>query len=112
MIAVANRIYVNPEYHDQFEARFRQRAGLVDGMPGFISNHVLRPLEEGEPFVILTFWESREAFEAWTNSDAFRQGHARSGSLPREAFSAPNVLEVHEVVQSTGTPLLPTIAPH
>ncbi|BDP41955.1 antibiotic biosynthesis monooxygenase [Deinococcus aetherius] len=102
MITVANRIYVNPAYHDQFEARFRERAGLVDGMPGFVANHVLRPTGEGEPFVVLTFWESREAFEAWTNSDAFRQGHARSGTLPKDAFTGPNVLEIHEVVQSGG----------
>lgn len=105
MITVANRIFVRPEYHEQFEARFRDRARLVDGMPGFIANHVLRPTGEGEPFVVLTFWESREAFEAWTSSDAFQQGHARSGSLPREAFSGPNVLEVHDVVQSSGTPV-------
>ncbi len=43
-------------------------------------------------------WESRAAFEAWTTSDAFRQGHARSGTLPKDAFSGPNVLEIHEVV--------------
>lgn len=98
MISVANRIYVNPEYHDIFEQRFRDRAGLVDGMPGFIANHVLRPTRDGDPFVVLTFWESHEAFEAWTTSDAFRQGHARSGTLPKDAFSGPNVLEIHEVV--------------
>ena len=44
MITVANRIYVKQEYADAFEQRFRDRAGLVDKMPGFISNHVLRPL--------------------------------------------------------------------
>ncbi len=100
MIAVSNRIFVHPEYHAQFMDRFRHRAGLVDGMPGFLSNHVLTPTRDGDPFVVLTFWESREAFEAWTSSDAFRQGHARSGSLPREAFSGPNVLEVHEVLET------------
>ena len=40
MITVANRIYVAPEYQDEFEERFRNRARLVDGMPGFISNQV------------------------------------------------------------------------
>ncbi len=55
MISVANRIHVNPEYHDAFEARFRERAGLVDGMPGFIANRVLRPTRDGDPFVVLTF---------------------------------------------------------
>jgi len=102
MITVANRIFVSPEYAEQFEERFRQRAGLVDGMPGFQGNYVLRPTREGDPYVVLTFWESRDAFEAWTSSDAFRQGHARSGSLPREAFTGPNVLEVHEVVTASG----------
>ncbi|GGL06124.1 hypothetical protein GCM10010844_26090 [Deinococcus radiotolerans] len=59
MISVANRIHVNPEYHGAFEQRFRERAGLVDGMPGFIANHVLRLTRDGDPFVVLTFWASR-----------------------------------------------------
>ncbi|AIZ45356.1 antibiotic biosynthesis monooxygenase [Deinococcus radiopugnans] len=99
MITVANRMYVSPKYREQFEQRFRQRAGLVDGMPGFLANHVLRPTKEGEPYVVLTFWDSRDAFEAWTSSDAFRQGHARSGALPKEAFNGPGGLEVHEVLE-------------
>ena len=103
MITVANRIYVASEYAEQFEERFRARAGLVDTMPGFVANHVLRPTKPGDPYVVLTFWESHEAFRAWTGSDAFKHGHARSGSLPREAFSGLNVLEVHEVVTSSAS---------
>nr|MBA3240426.1 antibiotic biosynthesis monooxygenase [Acidobacteriota bacterium] len=57
MITVANRIYVNREYADAFEQRFRERAGLVDKMPGFISNQVLRPVNEGDPYVVFTTWE-------------------------------------------------------
>jgi heme oxygenase (mycobilin-producing) len=98
MITVANRIFVHPEYAEQFEDRFRNRAHMVDQMPGFLRNMVLRPSREGDPYVVLTFWESQEHFENWTRSDAFKQGHARSGTLPREAFSGPNKLEVHEVV--------------
>jgi heme-degrading monooxygenase HmoA len=97
MITVANRIYVNPDYAEQFEERFAQRAQLVDQMPGFQANLVLRPTEPDAPYVVLSFWDSQEDFEAWTRSDAFAKGHARSGSLPKEAFSGPSVLEVHEV---------------
>lgn len=104
MITVANRIYVAPEYSDQFEEAFRKRAGLVDGMPGFISNQVLRPVNPGDPYIVLTFWNARSDFEAWIRSDAFTQGHARSGSLPKEAFTAPNVLELHEVIQDSSRP--------
>ena len=54
MITVANRVYVTPEYRSDFEGRFRSRAKLVDGMPGFISNQVLRPVNEDDPYVVLT----------------------------------------------------------
>ena len=101
MITVANRIYVTPEYAEAFEQRFRERAGLVDQMPGFISNQILRPVNEGDPYVVFTLWNSRQDFLNWVRSDAFVKGHAQSGSLPKEAFSRPNVLEMHEVVQDS-----------
>jgi heme-degrading monooxygenase HmoA len=104
MITVMNRIAVQPEYAQQFEARFLDRARLVDEMPGFVSNQVLRPVNPGDPYIVLTLWNSREEFEAWTNSDAFIKGHARSGSLPKEAFSGPNKLEIHEVIQDSSRP--------
>jgi len=101
MIVVCNRIPVNPDYTEAFEARFLQRAGLVDGMPGFISFQILRPTQPDMPYVVMTFWESKEHFEAWTNSDEFKQGHAQSSTLPKEAFLAHPMIEVHEVIQST-----------
>ncbi len=97
MIAVANRIFVAPQFADRFEDRFRTRAGQVDQMPGFVRNLVLRPLAPGDPYVVLTFWESRAQFDAWTKSEAFTQAHARAAALPREAFTAANKLEIHEV---------------
>lgn len=101
MIAVTNRIFVAPQYAEQFEERFRNRAGLVDQMAGFVSNQVLRPTQEGQPYVVLTWWRSREDFDAWTQSEAFRQGHARSGSLPREAFTGPSQIEIYEIIADT-----------
>jgi heme-degrading monooxygenase HmoA len=101
MITVANRIYVAREYMDAFEQRFRERAQLVDQMPGFISNQVLRPVNEGDPYVVFTIWSSRQDFLNWVRSDAFLKGHAQSGTLPKEAFTQPNVLEMHEVVQDS-----------
>ncbi len=101
MIVTCNRIPVNPEYAEAFEQRFADRASLVDGMPGFISFQLLRPKQEGEPYVVMTFWESEADFEAWTESKAFKEGHARSGSLPPEAFAGHPKLEMYEVIQST-----------
>ena len=86
MITVANRIYVKQEYADAFDKRFQERAGLVDKMPGFISNQVLRPVNEGDPYVVFTIWNSRQDFLHWVRSDEFVKGHAQSGTLPRTRF--------------------------
>ena len=104
MITAMNRIYVVPEYAEQFEQRFRARAGLVDGMPEFIWNNVLRPVNAGDPYIVFTLWESRAAFDAWIKSDEFVKGHARSGMLPQEAFMQPNQLELHEVFTDSSQP--------
>jgi heme-degrading monooxygenase HmoA len=98
MFVTMNRISVNPEYAQQFEENFRHRAQLVDRMPGFIRNLVLRPANPAqEPYVVMTFWESRAHFEGWVNSPEFKEGHARSGTLPREAFRGHSRLETYEV---------------
>lgn len=106
MITVANRIYVRPDYYQAFEGRFRERAGLVDKMPGFVANQILRPVNEGDPFIVFTTWMSRQDFLNWVRSDEFVKGHAQSGTLPKEAFTAPNVLEMHEVIQDSSRPNL------
>jgi heme oxygenase (mycobilin-producing) len=101
MIVTCNRIPVNPEHAAAFEQRFSDRASLVDSMPGFVSFQLLRPTKEGDPYVVMTFWKSQEHFKAWTESDAFKEGHARSGKLPPEAFSGHPKLELFQVIQST-----------
>ncbi len=88
MITVANRIYVKQEYAEAFEQRFQ----------------VLRPVNDGDPYVVFTVWNSRQDFLNWVRSDAFVKGHAQSGTMPKEAFSKSNVLEMHEVVQDTAHP--------
>lgn len=111
MITVANRIFVAPEYAEAFEERFRNRAQLVDGMPGFISNQVLRPVNEGDPYIVFTLWESRKHFEAWIKSEEFAKGHAQSGTLPKEAFTGSNKLELHEVFLDSSRPDLEQESP-
>lgn len=101
MFVVMNRIPVNPEYKEQFEERFRNRAGEVDKMPGFVRNQVLRPVKPDQPYIVLTMWRSQADFEAWVNSESFQKGHARSGTLPREAFAGQNKLESFEVILDT-----------
>jgi heme-degrading monooxygenase HmoA len=99
MIVVTNRIPVAKGFEAQFEERFRNRAGRVDKSPGFIRNEVLRPIT-GDYYIVLTHWESEDAFKAWANSDSFKQAHS-GPRPPKEMFSGTNVFEMHEVIMST-----------
>ena len=64
----------------ELEKRFANRKRAVDGTPGFEGFDLLRPTSgDNERYMVLTRWESQEAFEGWLNSRDFQQGHASSG---------------------------------
>jgi heme-degrading monooxygenase HmoA len=93
---VANRVPVADGWEDTFEERFRQRAGQIDEQPGFVRMQVLKPQSDDTPYVVLTTWEDKAAFEAWVGSDDFKLAH--SNPMPREAFDGEGKLEMYEVI--------------
>ena len=96
MLVVANRFRIAEDYQDEFVERFRNREGAIEKQDGFVRFDLLTPGDEDtETFVALTYWESREAFEAWTDSDAFENAHGTDA--PREMFEGHPNLEIHEV---------------
>ena len=97
MFVVANRIHVASGYETEFEERFKNRAGLVEKMHGFIRNELLRPIK-GDSYIVMTHWQSQEAFEAWTQSASFKESH-KGPRPPKEMYTGPNVVEMHEVIQ-------------
>jgi len=94
-----NRFKVTPGREQDFEEAFKDRAGLVEKLPGFMSFDVLRPTETGEGvFISMTRWRSMEDFENWTKSEAFKQGHSRKHP---GMFAGHPQLEIYEVFDST-----------
>lgn len=65
-----NAISVPEGAGEHFEARFAAREGSVDQRPGFLSFRLLRPLNEGERYLVVTEWESEEDFTAWRSDPA------------------------------------------
>jgi len=96
MFVVANRIYVNTDWTTAFEERFQKRAGEIDKQTGFVRLEILRPDDEKSPYIVLTTWENKTAFEQWVGSDDFKKSH--QNPLPKEAFSQAGQLEMHEVI--------------
>jgi heme oxygenase (mycobilin-producing) len=102
MIVVVNRIHVKEEFWEDFENRFKDRAGLVDSSPGFIRNLVMRPIDNSSNYhVVMTWWENKEAFEAWTKSDSFKEAHSKHRSKSMDIYAGPNVFEMHDVISDT-----------
>jgi len=96
MYIVANRVPVAPSWCEQFEERFRTRAGQIDKQPGFVRMQVLRPADADSPYVILTTWRDKAAFEAWVGSEDFHLAHQHP--LPKDAYTGAGRLEHHEEV--------------
>lgn len=101
MIIVCNRVLVNPVHRQTFEQMFLSRARMVDQMPGFKSFQLLRPTKEGDSYIVMVSWESREHYFAWMKSEEFRQGHSRTGILPEDTFLGPQKVEVYDVLDYT-----------
>ena len=62
-----------------------------------VHNSVLRPADNSsDQHIILTSWASRQDFENWTKSEAFRKAHEKAGQTPKAWFIGPSKLEVFE----------------
>ncbi len=64
-------------YKPRFEELFGSRAHAIDRMPGFEYMEVLKPLDGGNGYLIVSHWDSRESFKEWTRSKEFIDGHRR-----------------------------------
>jgi len=96
MYMVANRVPVALPWREPFEERFRTRAGHIEKQPGFVRLQVLRPADADSPYVVLTTWRDKAAFEAWVGSEDFHLAHQYP--LPKEAYTGEGRLEHHDVV--------------
>jgi heme-degrading monooxygenase HmoA len=99
MYIATNRFRVNAGREEVFEEIWRKRDSYLHEVPGFRSFHLLRgETNEGTTlFVSHSTWESREAFVAWTESEAFRKAHSDARS-PQGTLAGHPVFEGFEVV--------------
>lgn len=105
MFIAMNRFQVIRGEEEAFEKVWLSRDSHLHGVPGFVEFHLLRgPAEDDHTlFASHTVWRSREDFEEWTRSDAFRKAHAGAGDNKPLYLGHPR-FEGFEVLQ--------TVAPH
>ncbi|NDW06498.1 antibiotic biosynthesis monooxygenase family protein [Jiella pacifica] len=101
MYIAMNRFRVVPESTEAFEELWRTRKSHLDQMPGFIEFHMLKGEDKNDHVLYAshTVWESRETFEAWTRSEAFRASHANAGRGGPRLYLGHPEFEGFEVIQ-------------
>ena len=99
MYIAMNRFRIAPGAEETFERLWRERESHLDGVPGFREFHLLRgPTSEDETlYASHSVWDSREAFEAWTESDSFRKAHAQARA-PQGTYLGHPRFEGFEVI--------------
>lgn len=82
MFIAMNRFKIIPGNEESFLDIWRNRETYLDEVPGFKQFNLLKgPVtEEYSLFASHSIWESRQAFEDWTKSEAFRKAHANAGT--------------------------------
>ena len=99
MFIAMNNFKIAAGQEDAFERVWRERESHLKGVPGFVQFALLRG-DAGE-FISHSTWESRDAFIAWTQSDAFVQGHRQGGSLMGVVEGPPHLKTYEAVIVET-----------
>lgn len=73
-----NTIHCTQEYAERFECLFCSRAKAIEEMDGFLGMQVLKATKEDEPYLVVSYWQSEQQFQAWVGSEQFHRGHARA----------------------------------
>jgi heme-degrading monooxygenase HmoA len=101
MYIAMNRFRIAAGREEEFVQVWRERDSYLDEVPGFRRFRLLLG-ERGETETIVishSEWDSRDAFRAWTDSEAFRKAHRRGRSPEGLVLSHPD-FEGYEVVVS------------
>ncbi|MEO6628212.1 MAG: antibiotic biosynthesis monooxygenase [Aquihabitans sp.] len=94
-IVKINAISVPPPARPELERRFAERAGAIDGSPGFLGFQLLRPVQGEDRYFVITHWEDDASFEAWRDGDA-RAAH--KGEHGKTVTSGADLLEFEVVL--------------
>lgn len=100
MYIAMNRFIVTAQNAEAFEALWLGRDSHLKSVEGFVEFHMLRgPEQDGKRlYASHTVWESLEAFQGWTRSEAFRAAHKGAGTTAALHEGAPS-FEGFETIQ-------------
>ncbi len=101
MYLTMNRFRVRAGQEDAFETLWATRDSHLKSVDGFVSFHLMKGEADGDVrlYASHTLWRDKDAFLAWTKSEAFRAAH-KGAKTSEGMYDGPPVLEVFDSVQS------------
>lgn len=99
MYIAMNRFRVSRGREEEFVEIWRNRDSYLDDVGGIKDFQLLRgeAEEDATVFVSHSLWDSREAFRAWTESEAFAKAH-RQARMPEGVLLGHPQFEGYEIV--------------
>jgi heme-degrading monooxygenase HmoA len=100
MFIAMNRFRVHPGSEAAFEDVWLSRDTHLKDVRGFVAFHLLRgpKADDHTLYSSHTVWASREAFDDWTKSEAFRAAHRGAGDN-KPLYAGHPQFEGFEVLQ-------------
>jgi len=102
MFIAMNRFKIAPGFEQGFEKVWRERETFLNEVPGFKSFALLKgpSYDDHTLYASHSVWESRAAFEAWTESEQFRRAHAQASAPKGTYLGHPNLETFESVLMS------------
>jgi heme-degrading monooxygenase HmoA len=97
MFIAMNRFKIARGKEQEFIDLWKARDSYLESVPGFRRFNLLQGAvtDDYALFASHSEWESRQSFEDWTRSDAFRKAHANAGTS-KGIYLGPPQLELFE----------------
>ncbi|TLS37999.1 antibiotic biosynthesis monooxygenase family protein [Pseudalkalibacillus caeni] len=101
MYVVMNELKVPKEAKGVMKERFGKSSENMKNVEGCLEFLFLDNVDENGKLVVFTKWESKEAYENWVNSDAFKNAHKEKRESKEKSPASGNELNEYTVVYHT-----------
>lgn len=72
MVTIGMNYVVLPGKEETFENAFKKVVTAMQGIEGHSESHMYRDIDNNQAYLIVSDWSSKDAFDAFIASDAFR----------------------------------------
>jgi heme-degrading monooxygenase HmoA len=98
-----NRFRVKRGSEADFEEVWKSRDRHLASVPGYVAFRLLKgpEAEDHTLYASHTIWADRDAFIAWTKSEAFRKAHAQAGDNKPLYLGGPQFEGFETIIEET-----------